>query len=62
MSQRSGAKFQRQRVSKVSCRLARHLFADLPPEVFDGFNEGLAQVLTRLRAQLAGKEHPEAGL
>jgi DNA-binding MarR family transcriptional regulator len=37
-------------------RLARQLFADLPPDVFDGFDAGLFHVLTRFRAVLAEKE------
>jgi DNA-binding MarR family transcriptional regulator len=35
--------------------LARQLFADLPAEVFDGFDTGLSHVVSRLRAVLAGK-------
>jgi hypothetical protein len=30
-------------------RLARQLFADLPPNVFDGFDAGLLHVITRFR-------------
>jgi DNA-binding MarR family transcriptional regulator len=35
--------------------LARQLFADMPAEVFDGFDTGLSHVVSRLRAVLAGK-------
>jgi DNA-binding MarR family transcriptional regulator len=37
-------------------RLARELFADLPGDVFDGFDAGLAHVLTQFRGVLAGKD------
>lgn len=33
--------------------LARQLFTDMPPDVFDGFDDGLTRVITRLRAHLA---------
>ncbi len=33
--------------------LARHLFAGLPAEAFDGFDAGLSHVTDRLRALLA---------
>src|SRR5487761_2568212 len=36
-------------------RLARELFADLPDDVFDGFDAGLLHVLTRFRGALAAK-------
>jgi DNA-binding MarR family transcriptional regulator len=32
--------------------LARQLFADLPADVFDGFDDGLSHVISRLRALL----------
>ena len=35
--------------------LARQLFADMPAEVFDGFDTGLSHVVSRLRAVLAEK-------
>jgi DNA-binding MarR family transcriptional regulator len=41
-------------------RLARQLFADLPHNVFDGFDAGLLHVLTRFRGVLAHK-NPERG-
>ena len=37
-------------------RLARQLFADLPPNVFDGFDVGLLHVLARFRGVLAAQE------
>ena len=37
-------------------RLARHLFADLPPNVFDGFDADLLHVLARFRGVLAAQE------
>lgn len=41
-------------------RLARQLFADLPDDVFDGFDAGLLHVLTRFRGALAAKIPDEA--
>jgi DNA-binding MarR family transcriptional regulator len=35
--------------------LARQLFADMPAEVFDGFDTGLSHVVNRLRTALAEK-------
>jgi DNA-binding MarR family transcriptional regulator len=32
--------------------LARQLFADMPPNVFDGFDDGLTHVISRLRTLL----------
>jgi DNA-binding MarR family transcriptional regulator len=37
-------------------RLARQLFADLPPNVFDNFDAGLLHVITRFRGVLAAQE------
>jgi DNA-binding MarR family transcriptional regulator len=37
-------------------RLARQLFAGLPPNVFDGFDAGLVHVVTRFRGVLAAQE------
>jgi DNA-binding MarR family transcriptional regulator len=37
-------------------RLARQLFADLPPNVFDGFDVGLLHVLARFRGVVAAQE------
>ena len=37
-------------------RLARQLFADLPPNVFDNFDAGLLHVITRFRGVLAARE------
>ena len=37
-------------------RLARQLFADLPPNVFDGFDAGLLHVLARFRGVVAAQE------
>ena len=37
-------------------QLARLLFADLPGDVYDGFDAGLLHVLTRLRTALAAQE------
>src|SRR5215469_7048139 len=37
-------------------RLARELFATLPADVFDGFDAGLAHVITRFRGVLATKD------
>jgi DNA-binding MarR family transcriptional regulator len=37
-------------------RLARQLFADLPPNVFDSFDVGLLHVITQFRGVLAAQE------
>jgi hypothetical protein len=37
-------------------RLARQLFADLPDDVFNGFDVGLLHVITRFRGVLAEKD------
>lgn len=42
-------------------RLARQLFADLPEEVFDGFDTGLRHVITQFRAVLAEREQRTGG-
>jgi len=39
-------------------RLARQLFADLPDDVFNGFDAGLLHVITRFRRVLAEKNRP----
>jgi DNA-binding MarR family transcriptional regulator len=39
-------------------RLARQLFADLPPNVFDSFDAGLLHVITQFRGVLAAQEPP----
>jgi DNA-binding MarR family transcriptional regulator len=41
-------------------RLARQLFADLPDEVFGGFDTGLRHVITQFRAVLAEREQSPA--
>ncbi len=41
-------------------RLARQLFADLPDDVFEGFDAGLLRVLTRFRGVLAARAPDEA--
>lgn len=40
-------------------RLARQLFAAMPDDVFDSFDTGLLQVVSRLRGVLAAKEPPD---
>ncbi len=37
--------------------LARHLFAGMPAEAFDGFDAGLSRVVDRLRTLLATPAH-----
>jgi hypothetical protein len=37
--------------------LARQLFAGLPAEAFDRFDDGLGRVIGRLRALLSGAPH-----
>jgi DNA-binding MarR family transcriptional regulator len=41
-------------------RLARQLFADLPGDVFDGFDAGLLHVITRFRGVLTARAADEA--
>ncbi len=41
-------------------RLARELFADLPDDVFDGFDTGLLHVITQFRGVLAARAADEA--
>jgi DNA-binding MarR family transcriptional regulator len=41
--------------------LARHLFAGMPAEAFDGFDTGLSQVVNRLRTLLTEPVHDGTG-